>query len=62
MKLEPKLKPFLKEETGAVSVEWVFLTAAFVALTLLTISTMKTATLESTTATTTRMSTLGPVD
>ena len=59
MKSVVKMKPFFQNECGAVSVEWVFLTAALVGLTILTLSTLETAALEATTDTTTKMSTIG---
>lgn len=59
MKAKCKLKLFLSSESGAVTVEWVFLSAAAVSLTLLTFSIMKSATLEAATNTTTRMTPIG---
>ena len=50
---------FLPDESGAVTFEWIVLTAALIFLTVLMLSTIETATLDATAGTTTKMNTVG---
>jgi len=50
---------FLHGESGAVTFEWIVLTAALIFLTVLMLSTIETATLDATAGTTTKMNTVG---
>ncbi|WP_394403779.1 hypothetical protein [Sulfitobacter sp. 1A15299] len=62
MKTNLKANQFFRAENGAVTVEWVFLAAALVGLTALTLATIETTTLDTTAKTATKISTMGSVD
>ncbi|MBM07692.1 MAG: hypothetical protein CMH88_15315 [Oceanibulbus sp.] len=54
-----KVKSFLHSDSGAVTVEWIFLTATLIGLIILLLSTFETAALNATSNTTAKMSTVG---
>lgn len=59
MKLYFKEKLFLHDESGAVTVEWIFLTATLIGLAILMLSTIETAVSDATIGTTTKINTMG---
>lgn len=59
MKIYFKEKLFLYDESGAVTVEWIFLTATLVGLAILILSTIETAVSGATIGTTTKIDTMG---
>lgn len=59
MKLYFKKILFLHDESGAVTVEWIFLTATLVGLAILMLSTIETAVSDTTIGTTTKINTMG---